>query len=118
LSILSIVLFLAAQTPDREIVRRCLNESCAALTIRNQTVRFEESGNFVASYDIGPYVAEAQKLIPHEEAPVREMSTPNKWLIIASSCLDSYDNQGPSVRIRIFDPLGRIMEKYDRKLLF
>src|SRR5579864_748774 len=98
--LVSFLLFAAAQLPEREVVRKCLNGFCAVLSVRGDTVRFRESGNFIPPYVIGPYIREAQRLVPQNEAPIRAAVTSNKWRAIVSAFLDEYDSQGPLIRLR------------------
>lgn len=109
----ALLLLVAVQLPDREVVRRCLKEFCAVLSIQEKTVKFRESENFVPPYEVGPYAGEAQKWVPQNEAPIREMITPNRWRAIVSAALDEYDETGPTMRLRIFDQNGVQQLKYD-----
>ena len=105
-------LFAAVQLPEREVVRRCLNEFCAVISIQGATLKFPANYNFHSPYDVGPYLPEAQKWVPANEAPIRELTTANKWRVIVSAFLDEYDFYA-RMRLRIFDPDGQLQQVYD-----
>jgi len=98
-----------------EVAKQCLNNFCAELSLDKGLVRFKESANFVPSYIVGQYVSVAHPWVPAEEAPIRMASSNDGWKVIATACLQEYDAYGPTIRVRVFDPDGKLREMYDGK---
>jgi hypothetical protein len=125
LKFFAVLLAILAPQPEREIVRRCYKAACATIFIQDNVVKYRpinyEGIPIIPAYDIGPYVQEAQKWVPNDEAPIREVMMPNKWKGLVSAALDQYGfglASGPTIRLRVFDPNGKLQLKYDGNCYF
>jgi hypothetical protein len=116
LKLFAALLATLAPQPEREIVRQCYKRECAAIILQDNVVKYREGAPIIRAYDIGLYVPEAQKWVPNDEAPLREMTMPNKWRAVVSAALDQYGlglTMAATIRLRVFDPNGKSQLKYD-----
>jgi len=98
---------------SREFSKQCAQQYCAVLSLHSGLVTFAESGRFVPTYTVGYYVPDAQRWIPATEAPIRQTITKQGWRVVIAAALDEYDVYGPTMRVRVFDPTGRLQTTHD-----
>jgi hypothetical protein len=121
-TLITILLFASTQADEKQVVRRCIQDSCGIVSIVGTTVRFRETDSgphFLPAYDIGSYDREAQRWVPTNEAALRHVNMPNRWSAVVSASLDHYDSSGgPTVRLRAFTPTGENQLTYDGYFFF
>jgi len=92
---------LASGTIPGQIDSIC-RERCDVLAIQEGKVRYIDqwlNRNLV----LGTYVAGAQRFVPREEAPVRDLRSPNGWRVIISVAIEHKEDD-LLVRLRFFGP--------------
>jgi hypothetical protein len=112
IQLVAVAILLFFQPSARIIARECLHEFCATISVDDGNVMFRESEDIVAPYKVGPYIKEAHRLVPSNEAPFRDITAPNMWRVVATAYLNQYDDQGPLIRVRLFDRRGRLRKTY------
>jgi hypothetical protein len=114
--ILTAPLLLAAHlwagAADSILVKQCSAGMCASLGIERGTVVFHCSGGPVSRRSVGNYIAADQPLVPRTEPPIRDLRF-RGWHIVVTALLRDFDEMGPTIRMRVFDPRGRLTQTLD-----
>jgi len=109
----------AAATVPGQIDRACfhgyLQDFCQSLALQQGLVRFVELDPALPrNLVIGPYVAQDQPLVPKTEAPIRDLRSPRGWHVVVSALLiHRKEVINPRLRVRCFDPQGRLRATHD-----
>lgn len=96
----------------RQVNQFCFKKDvCQSLVVRKREVHFVDP-TLNRDLVLGRYVSADQPLVPQSEAPIRELRSDLGWRIVLSAFLDHSEGRA-KLRIRFFDPLGKLRGSSD-----
>jgi hypothetical protein len=99
------LLLIATAAGAKEVDRVCRNDDCSFLSVEQGVVLLRDSSR---SLKLGAYVRTAQPLVPHYEAPIKSLRSPRGWHIVIGAFLYHSDQGEAGLRIRFFEPNGKL----------